>query len=398
MLLASLMGMTGMKDRSKGKKRKQNKVKIGERVTLLQRGKRGIWQMHFHFHGHRILSTKTANLKYARQRAIVVESQLFQGTYGEEQERQKPNHTKTERMKISDAKERYISQLRREGKRPKTIAKYNGILTKLESYCENQNIRWLGRLNVAVFDDYQESQKEQVGISSSQYEGGQIKRFLNWCAIRKYITENPLELMTFQKVTNKKESVLKLENVNQVLTNTSASRRYIFSMLAFTGMRISEAKHLLRKDVDLKKGWIQIVSRSGFETKTGKSWRVPLHPRLRQILLEREWPESGWFFNARPSNKFPAGDHHINPRTINVEFKEELEVLGLPVGNKEGGFTLHSLRHFFKTFCIVQGKIPKPFVDEWQGHELDTSQASNLYVHVNEEDSQKLMNSVPFNE
>ncbi len=350
--------------------------------------------MHFHYQGHRILSTRTANLKFAKRRATVIEAELLQGNYQHEgSDSNKKRQTK--RVKLAYAISRYRSNLITEGKRLKTRVKYEGILTKLQTHCECQNVLFLDQLDVATFDGYRESQRDIIGQASMQYEGGAIKRFLSFCVGRNLINENPLESIRFKKPDTKESKVLTLDQIDLLLATASRLRRFIFALLAFTGMRISEAQHLRIEDVDLENGWIDIVSRQGFETKTGKSWRVPIHPRLHQILLETDWPESGWFFTARPSKKYPAGDHNINPRRINEDFKKVLGELGIPVG-RDSGFTVHSLRHFFKTHCIVKGKVPKPVVDLWQGHELDRRKASNSYFHLTDEDSMELMKSVSF--
>lgn len=65
----------------------------------------------------------------------------------------------------------------------------------------------------------------------------------------------------------------------------------------------------------------------------------------------------------------------------------------MPAG-RESGFTIHSLRHFFKSFCISHG-VPREYVDAWQGHASIRS-PSDLYVHTFDAESQRLMKQVPF--
>lgn len=57
---------------------------------------------------------------------------------------------------------------------------------------------------------------------------------------------------------------------------------------------------------------------------------------------------------------------------------EILNKLKIHAGRQNGGFTVHSLRHFFKTHCINCG-IPKPVVDAWQGHKIDMSVGAQYY-------------------
>jgi integrase len=63
-------------------------------------------------------------------------------------------------------------------------------------------------------------------------------------------------------------------------------------------------------------------------------------------------------------------------------------------GGRDGGFTIHSRRHFFKTFCITHG-VPREYVDAWQGHKSIRT-ASDHYVHTIDAESLRRMKSVPF--
>jgi integrase len=162
---------------------------------------------------------------------------------------------------------------------------------------------------------------------------------------------------------------------------------------AFAGMRIGEITRLRIEDVDFRNNWIHIVSRPGLETKSGNTWRVPIHLRLRTILEDLPRGKTGWFFTSRPSRRYPTGGHHINPKHANEDFIKTLIRLGIASG-REAGFTFHSLRASFKTIC-VNGGIPKEAVDVWQNHAPDRA-ASNVYYALTDEESQRLMRKAPF--
>ena len=68
--------------------------------------------------------------------------------------------------------------------------------------------------------------------------------------------------------------------------------------------------------------------------------------------------------------------------------------MGLPVGLKENGYTIHSLRHFFETFA-VNSRIPQPVVDAWMGHQGVRSMGK-VYYELADAESQRFMGEVPF--
>jgi integrase len=100
-----------------------------------------------------------------------------------------------------------------------------------------------------------------------------------------------------------------------------------------------------------------------------------------------------WFFCAAPSKKYPDGGHFINYKRLNEHFLELLKKLGIPAG-RFTGFTVHSLRGFFKTHCL-NSRIPKPVVDNWQDH-AEPQTASSTYYNLSDEESQRFMKEVPF--
>lgn len=67
----------------------------------------------------------------------------------------------------------------------------------------------------------------------------------------------------------------------------------------------------------------------------------------------------------------------------------------LPAG-RDDGFTIHSLRRFFRTTCVNAG-VPERVADLWLGHN-DGKSMGSIYYDLSDEDSQRFMNMVPFGE
>ena len=90
---------------------------------------------------------------------------------------------------------------------------------------------------------------------------------------------------------------------------------------------------------------------------------------------------------SEPSGTYPNGGRPSNTKKLNYYFKAAAARAGVD------GFAVHSLRHFFKTFCINNG-VPREIVDRGQGH-ADGS-VSGGYYHLNREVSKEHMHRVPF--
>jgi integrase len=165
------------------------------------------------------------------------------------------------------------------------------------------------------------------------------------------------------------------------------------AVLAFTGMRSGELRRLAPADLDLGGNWVHVRSRQGAETKTRLSRKVPIHARLRPLLEALPRRPRPWLFTAPGGREGPAGGRPVSVKKLNEEFVRVLGRLGLPAG-REGGYTLHSLRHSFETVCVNAG-IPQRVVDTWLGHRADRSMAA-VYYKLRDEDSQEFMRKAPF--
>jgi integrase len=217
---------------------------------------------------------------------------------------------------------------------------------------------------------------------------------LRWCCRRHWLAAHPLADVKLRKPVLEPRGGPSLEQVNSILSAARGHLKLVFAMLAFTGIRSGECQRLRPEDVDLSGNWISIQSRLGGETKTRRSRRIPIHPRLRALLEAVPRTHRQWFFTAGRSTRYPDGGHCINPKKLNEGFLKLAARLGMPTGRDAGGFTIHSLRHFFETFCNNSG-IPQRAIDTWLGHGSDQSMAAKYYK-LRDDESQAFMAKVPF--
>jgi integrase len=362
-----------------------DRIRIGDRVSIYRRGKNGIWWVSFwQDNQHRKWSLRTRNKKVATDKAIVVAAKLGDGTF----KPQKPS------MNVRDAQTEYITFLTSEGRARKTTVRYNGELTAFCDFLESHRVVLLSGVSVPLMDKYRAHRRKDHMERTVYHESIVIKQWLKWCKKRGYVAENVLADYDLEKPRRKKTLKPTLKQVNAILAAAEEPRRSQYASMAFTSMRVGEIQRLIQQDVDFRGNWIHVLSRDGAKTKTGEERKIPIHQRLRSLLEAQ--PKSGqrWFFTAAASQKFPDGSNWLNVRQINVDFQKLCRKLGYPAGRKEHGLTVHSLRGFFRSFCINNG-IPQRVVDEWMGFSR-AHEVSDAYYVLTDEESQAWMKKVPF--
>jgi site-specific recombinase XerD len=169
----------------------------------------------------------------------------------------------------------------------------------------------------------------------------------------------------------------------------SATYEALFGLMAATGLRVSEAIHLLERDVDLTSGVLSVR-----ESKCGKSRQVPLHPsavdalrrfrrrRCREVASSRETP----FFtgSCRRGLEKALGD-----RQVHRVFNQLRDRLGWTNRGAHEAPRLHDLRH---TFAVRRLML-------WQRDGVDLDQrmlALSTYLgHVKIKDTYWYLTAVP---
>jgi len=364
--------------------RDNNRIRIGDRVTLYQRGKKNTWVADFWRDSQHCRQTlKTSNKKVAIERATKLAASLVDGSY----------HRPVPSVTIAESMDAYVEHLQTEGRARKTIVKYRGIFGVLLSFLRESGVTRMGQFTAIHFDRFRAHRKQDHHLKTLYTEGIVIKQFFRWARRRKLVLNNPLDDIKLSKPKLVPKAGPTLEQINMILAATRSEFRAMIAILAFTGMRSGELQRLLVDDHDARGNWMHVVSRPGAETKTQQSRKVPIHPRLQGILTGLRRSTGPWLFTAEPSNKYPHGGNWINAKKLNDKFKNVLMKLKIPVG-REGGFTIHSLRHSFETIT-VNARIPQRVVDTWLGHTSDRSMAS-VYYRLSDEESQKFMHLVPF--
>jgi integrase len=152
-----------------------------------------------------------------------------------------------------------------------------------------------------------------------------------------------------------------------------ATYETLFGLIASTGLRISEALHLLDLDVDLKSGLLTIR-----QTKFAKSRYVPLHPSTVDALKQYRSLRNG-YIEVTEDTPFFIGTrgqllgHALDARQVHRVFIGLRDHLGWINRGAHNGPRIHDLRH---TFIVRRVLL-------WQAQGMDVDQqmlALSTYV------------------
>jgi integrase len=184
----------------------------------------------------------------------------------------------------------------------------------------------------------------------------------------------------------------KPDEMKQIIAalNGTGGRRPLFLTAIFTGLRASELRGLRWIDVDFKRAEVHVKQRADHYNAIGKPKSkaghrtIPIGPDLVNIL--REWKlacpkgEAGLVF---PTHKGRIEDHSNTLRAFN----KVVLAAGLKTATGKPKYTgLHSLRHFYASWCINRKEdggleLPVKIVQTRLGH-ATVAMTMDTYGHL----------------
>jgi len=213
---------------------------------------------------------------------------------------------------------------------------------------------------------------------------GMVRRFAAWHSAMESRTEVPAPGLLPHRYQRKTPHIYSDEEIASLLHSATQlpsakglrapTYTTLFGLLAVTGMRVNEALHLDRPDVDLYQG----IRR----TKFGKSRHVPVHPSTVDAL--RKYAETRDRILARLTPAFFVSERgaRITEWIARYTFAKLSQQLGFRRKAKSHGRgpRLHDMRHRFAARTLVR----------WYRQGLDVERelpklATYLgHVHINE--------------
>jgi integrase len=165
---------------------------------------------------------------------------------------------------------------------------------------------------------------------------------------------NPAAGLSRVKIRQKRLELRVLKFVD-VMRNADARQSKdcanLVCFLAYSGVRIGEAKHVTRADADFARRQLHVRGDPETATKNGETRFVPMIPDLERMLTELRAERAEEPANATVMLVF--------------ECQNSMTHAAEKIGMKR--ITHHDLRHLFATICIESG-VHIPTVSRWLGH------------------------------
>lgn len=163
-----------------------------------------------------------------------------------------------------------------------------------------------------------------------------------------------------RKMPSKAEMDAMIEHVRTAGKKDCIESAHMIAIIAFSGMRVGEARSLKWGDVGKK---VMTIASDG-RNKTRKSRELPINAPLKAALAAMDRGRDGAKVLGIAS-----------PRRA---LKSACEAVGVHP------MRVHDLRHFFATWCIESG-VDIPTVAKWLGHSDGGALAMKTYGHVRDE-------------
>lgn len=353
---------------------------IGEHVRIFERD--GRWHANFQHQGRQVRqSLKTSSKKEARRKAIQIEAKLANNEFT----------IQTRAPSVAQVIDKYRQYLQTEGRAIKTMAKYEFAFKLFIDLAERRKVRSVLGVNQVFVDAFRAERKKDIkagadkngktaAMKTVHNDTVLLRQLVNFAVRRGMIATDPLRGMKLARPKPTIQPFWSRAEMDQIIAAAGAGQRPVFIMLAETGMRIGEAKHLTWDDVDLANGVLLIQPKQGWQPKTGDARVVPMSPVVSAMLAEQP-RRATWVFTAKASRKHPDGDHRVSERRLLQHLKRVLRKLGLP-GH------LHTFRHSFISHALTTG-TPEAVVRRWVGH-VD-AEVMKRYTHIADDISKAAM-------
>lgn len=350
---------------------------------MAYRYKRGnIYWLQYRENGKRkFISLATGDLKLAKYKQREIENKLVEGS----------SPFIRAKSPVKAAVEEYIDYIRDTiGQRQLKEEK-----SQIDRFIDYSFINYVSQINDDMFKKFlrsltsKKTKNKPPKAVSQRTKNGYIvtmKKFLKFCRKKKYISNNPLEDITVQKLPKNPPTFFDDKTTEKFLQAAfDFNKEYYYLCITgiLAGMRIQELLNLEWQDFEFGKkdengkwgnGVIRILNKNNFKTKN-RSYRVVPLAMLLQTSLEPIRRKKGYCF-------FKDDDFRLSYWKHRKKFRKIARIAKINLPEYKA---FHILRH---TFGTRHGRAGRSIykIAEWLGH--GSVETSKKYTHLEQADSE----------
>jgi len=182
-----------------------------------------------------------------------------------------------------------------------------------------------------------------------------------------YVQSNPIKGIKLPKIPTKHPAFISEKELNSIIECIAmVDVKEIVITAFYTGMRMSEILNIRWFAINFTSDIITVQNSENFTTKNKHERVIPMHTKVRDILLRRHNNSSVYIF---AKNGILYRQEYISHN-----FKKTIRKLGL-----SESLHFHSLRHSFASNLVQKG-VSLYVVKELLGHESITT--TQIYSHL----------------
>ncbi|MDZ4743990.1 MAG: tyrosine-type recombinase/integrase [Verrucomicrobiota bacterium] len=256
--------------------------------------------------------------------------------------------------------------------KPSSYQRRCGIVKQVERFFKGRPVRSINQSDV---EKWQIKRAEELSARSYNFEKETLRRIFDY-AINdlRILLENPMQRVKRVKEPKAEIEIPSRQQFHKMiellrLTPKCSDAVDLVEFLAYSGMRLGEAREVLWKDVNFSSKSL-VVTGGELGTKNHEARTIPLFPNLSKFLMGLK-------------ERIPEGTEKMTIIKINSAKK----ALASACKNLEyPNFTHHSMRHFFCSNAIEAG-IDFKVIAGWLGHKDGGILVAKTYGHLRSEHS-----------
>lgn len=196
-----------------------------------------------------------------------------------------------ESREISSAKTQFVEELDRLGKARKTIQSYSKAIDAFQLSCTKTLLEKIDRADIINHISWLRNHlgKHRINGSMTGERNSTIVNRLRYLRafFLRFEVKLPLPERDWPKVTRKNPDRYSEEEINQLLAATDEDGKDLIAFLFYTGFRDEEVAHAYYKDINWKRGTINVHDKPEWGFKVKDREQRPIDIPLPDKFIER---------------------------------------------------------------------------------------------------------------